>query len=167
LIGYLGNESFDRLFLNCSTSAKEKNLIELKKESRIDFESTDVSVLSIEALDSLVLNESISAESEDSLLKNILKLGFVYRDLLRHIRMEFLSEDGLSLLSEYFDIPPESVFELAVERITIFSSSSAVVRFANHFRHSRNLRRVRGEAIFGSVAGQSRWFQCFRISRSM
>jgi hypothetical protein len=69
-------------------------------------------------LDSLLLKESISVESEDSLLKNILKLGFGYRDLLRHIQLELLSEDGLSLLSESFDIPPESVFEFAVERIT-------------------------------------------------
>jgi hypothetical protein len=31
--GLLGNESFDRLFVKCSKSTKEKNVIELKKES--------------------------------------------------------------------------------------------------------------------------------------
>jgi hypothetical protein len=64
------------------------------------------------------LNESISVESEDSLLRHILKLGFGYRDLLRHVQVAFLSEDCLSLLSESFDIPPESVFDFSVERIT-------------------------------------------------
>jgi hypothetical protein len=118
LIGLLGNENVERLFLNCSESAKEKNLTELKKENRIDFDSTNVSVFSIEALDSLLLNEMVRVDSEDSLLINILKLGFGYRDLLRHIQLKLLSEDGLSLLSESFDIPPESVFEFAVERIT-------------------------------------------------
>jgi hypothetical protein len=92
--------------------------LKLNPESRINFESTDVSVLSIESFDSLLLNESISVESEDSLLRHILKLGFGYRDLLRHIQVSFLSEDGLSLLSESFEIPPESVFEFSVERIT-------------------------------------------------
>jgi hypothetical protein len=118
LIGFLGNEIFDRLFLNFSKSTEEKNLFELKKKSRINFESMDVSVLSIESLDSLLLNESISVESEDALLRHILKLGEGYRDLLRHIQVEFLSEDGLSLLSESVDIPPESVWEIVVDRIT-------------------------------------------------
>jgi hypothetical protein len=163
LIGLLGNEIFDRLFLKCSKSAEEKNLFELKTESRINFESTDVSILSIESFDSLLLNESISVESEDSFLKNILKLGFGYRDLLRHIQIAFLSEDCFSLLSESFDIPPESVFEFSVERIT----NSSIVRFANHFKHSGDLRRVPWQTVFGSVAGQSRWFRFFRISRSM
>jgi hypothetical protein len=113
----LGNESFERLFLNCSKAAEEKNPFELKKERRINFDSTDVSVFSFEALDSLLLNECISVKNEDSLLINILKLGSRYRDLLRHIQIEFLSEDGLSLLSEYFEIPPESVWEFAVDGI--------------------------------------------------
>jgi hypothetical protein len=69
-------------------------------------------------LDRPLLNEFMTVESADSLLINILKLGGGYRDLLGHIRIEFLSEDGLSLLSECFEIPTESVWEFAVERIT-------------------------------------------------
>jgi hypothetical protein len=69
-------------------------------------------------LDSLLLSESVSVESEDSLLRFILKLNADYGDLLRHITIEFLSESGLSLLEEHFEIPPESVWQSAVELIT-------------------------------------------------
>jgi hypothetical protein len=86
-------------------------------ERRIDLESADVSILSFEALDSLLSSESISVESEDALLQFILKLGLDYRDLLSHIQIEFLSEDGLSLLDEHFGIPPESVWQCAVELV--------------------------------------------------
>jgi hypothetical protein len=87
-------------------------------ENQIDFESTDISNFSFEALDNLLLNEFVKVESEDSLLRDILQLGPGYRDLVRHIHISFLSEDGLSLLSESFDIPSESVLHFAVERIT-------------------------------------------------
>jgi hypothetical protein len=135
----LGNEIFDRLFLNFSKSTEEKNLFELKKKSRINFESMDVSVLSIESLDSLLLNEDISVESEDSLLRHILKLGFGYRDLLKHIQVSFLSEDGLSLLFESIDIPPESVFDIAVELIThpAFPDSRIISGFPEIFAEFR------------------------------
>jgi hypothetical protein len=65
----------------------------------------------------LLLSESISVGSEDSLLRIILKLGSGDRDLLRHIQIGFLSEDGLSLLDEHFGMPPESVWHSAAEWI--------------------------------------------------
>jgi hypothetical protein len=52
-------------------------------ESVIDLESTDVSV---EALDSLLLSESVSVENEKALLCLILKLGIGNRDLLKQHR---------------------------------------------------------------------------------
>jgi hypothetical protein len=60
----------------------------------------NASVLSVEALDSLLLSESILIASEDSLLRFLLKLGPDYRNLLRHIRFVFLSEDGLCRVSK-------------------------------------------------------------------
>jgi hypothetical protein len=84
-------------------------------ESRIDLESVD---LSVEALDNLLSNEFVIVESEDPLLRHILKLGLDYRDLLRHTEIGFLSEDGLSLLDEDLVIPSESVWHCAIERIT-------------------------------------------------
>jgi hypothetical protein len=85
-------------------------------ESRIDLASTDLSDLAIELLDSLLLSESVSVESEDAFFELILKLGPDYRNLLRHIQTVFLSEDGLSLLEEHFP-PPELLWECAAERI--------------------------------------------------
>jgi hypothetical protein len=118
LSGLLGNVTVERLLLDCSKVNNRMNLSELMKEKRLDFESVDVSIVSVEALDSLLLNESISIESEDSLLRFLLKLSPDYRDLLRHIQIEFLSEDGLSLLDEHFGIPSESVWQCAVEWIS-------------------------------------------------
>jgi hypothetical protein len=117
---FLGNEHLERLFLKFSKSDIGKNLSELMIESQIgiDFESADLSNFSFEALDNLLLNESVSVESEDSLLRDILKLGPDYRDLVRHIHISFLSADGLSLLSEHFDHPPESVWQNTAELIS-------------------------------------------------
>jgi hypothetical protein len=110
LSSFLGNVSLERLFLGCSKADIRMNLSNLVIEERFDLESIDVSV---EALDSLLLNEFVTVESEDSLLQFILKLDRSYRGLLRHIQIEFLSEDGLSLLDEI----PESIWNCAAERI--------------------------------------------------
>jgi hypothetical protein len=90
----------------------------------------DVSVVSVEALNSLLLNEILKVESEDALLRLILKLGLGYRDLLRHIQIGLLSENGLSILEEDLGIPSESVWQCAVERIAhfgIYQASTAVL----------------------------------------
>jgi hypothetical protein len=71
-------------------------------ERRIDFECVDVSILSVEALGSLLLSEFVRVESEDSLLRFIFKLGSDYRNLLRHIEIGFLSDDGLSHFGRIF-----------------------------------------------------------------
>jgi hypothetical protein len=63
LIGLLGNESFERLFLNYS---EEMNLWELMKERRIDLESTDVSVLSLEALPNIASRPEHAHETEST-----------------------------------------------------------------------------------------------------
>jgi hypothetical protein len=118
LSNVLGNENLEVLFLNCLKSYIRMNLSELMIERWIDLESVDVSILSIEELNNLLLSEFVTVESEDSLLQFILKLGRDYRDLLRHIKIAFLSKDGLSLLDEDLEIPPESVWQSAVERIT-------------------------------------------------
>jgi hypothetical protein len=101
--------------MGCSKADIGKNQSDLVIERQLDL--SDLSVLSIEGLDSLFLRESVSVESEDALLQFILKLGSGYRDFLRHIQIEFLSDDGLSLLNEHFGIPPESIWQCAAERI--------------------------------------------------
>jgi hypothetical protein len=96
--------------LNYSKGDIQLNLSELMMKERI-------TELSVEALDSLLLSESVTIESEDSLLQFLLKLGPNYRDLLRHIQIEFLSENGFSILDSLLEIPPESVWECSVEQI--------------------------------------------------
>jgi hypothetical protein len=93
----LGNVTLERLFLDRSKLDIRRNLSELMIEQRIDCESVAVSVVSVEALDSLLLSEFVRVESEDSLLRFVLKLGSEYRDLPRHIRIQFLSEDGFCI----------------------------------------------------------------------
>jgi hypothetical protein len=110
----LGNVIFELLFLDCSKADNRMNLSELMKQRRIDLESA---VLSVEALDNLLLSEFVTVESEDALLEFILKLGLDYRDLLKHIQLAFLSEDGFGLLDEHFKIPSESVWQCAAQRI--------------------------------------------------
>jgi hypothetical protein len=127
LAGLFGNENLELLFLGCQEANIRKNLSDLMKERRLDLESVDVSILSIDALDSLLLSESVSVESEDSLLRIILKLGPDYRNLLRHIQIAFLNEDGLSLLEEHFEIPPESLWECVAERIAHPPLSSRII----------------------------------------
>jgi hypothetical protein len=79
-------------------------------ERQIEIGSTDVSVLSVGALDSLFLSEFVSGESEDLFLHVVLKLGLVDQDLL---------------------------IGLALPNRKDHTSVSPSVRFANHFGHSR------------------------------
>jgi hypothetical protein len=116
LSNVLGNVVLERLFLNRLKSDVWMDPPELVMETRIDLESADVSVFSVEALDSLFLSESVSVSSEDALLQFVVELGPTYWGLLRHIQVRFLSVDGLSLLHEHyllnepFGISSESVW---------------------------------------------------------
>jgi hypothetical protein len=115
--GLFENVNLERLFVNCSKAGIRTNLLDLGRERGINLGSADLLVLSVEALDSLLLSESVFVESEDALLQFILNCDPGYRDLLRHIQIGFLSDDGLSLLEEDFEIPPESLLQGAVEWI--------------------------------------------------
>jgi hypothetical protein len=87
-------------------------------------ESADVSV---EALDSLLLSESVSIENEDGLLWFILKLSPGCRDLLKHIAIIFLSANGLSLLGTDFRIPPESLWQCAFKQFAGLLLDSRII----------------------------------------
>jgi hypothetical protein len=100
----LGNVGLERLFLDSLKADVWMNQSDLMVGSRIDLESTD---LSFEVLDSLLLNDFVTVESEDSLLRFIVNRGSGYRDLLRHIQIGFFIEYVVSLMDEHFGIPPE------------------------------------------------------------
>jgi hypothetical protein len=113
----LGNAFLEHLFLGSSKARIRATLSDWPMKKSIDLESIDLSVLSVEALNCLLLSESVSIGSEDALLDLILRLGSDYQGLLRHIQIGFLSMDGLSLLEKHFSIPPESMWCCAVESI--------------------------------------------------
>jgi hypothetical protein len=95
------NVNLERLFLGCSKADIRKNLSDLVKERRVDLEFADISALSFEALDSLLLSESVSVENEDALLGNVLKLVPGDGDLLRHIQVRLIISEFPDIFTEF------------------------------------------------------------------
>jgi hypothetical protein len=75
LSGHFGNAALESHFLFCSKAGFEATLSVSVIEKRVVLESEDLSILSFEALDDLLLNCSVMIESEDSLLKLFLNRG--------------------------------------------------------------------------------------------
>jgi hypothetical protein len=74
---------------------------------------SDVSVLSVDSLDSVLLSESFMINSEDSLLQILFTLG--HPPLLHHIRWEFVSAAAIaSLCEDPLLCPPTESLWLAV-----------------------------------------------------
>jgi hypothetical protein len=90
---------------------------------RLDLNSIDLSILSVEALDDILAGASFSIDSEDHLLKRLLSLGDEYRPLLRWIEIRFLSATGLAALTEDLAFPP-GMFMVGHSRSPDSSSSS-------------------------------------------
>jgi hypothetical protein len=91
------NAFLERLFLNgisCSffSIASRVNLSAI----------SDFSLLSVDALDDLLSNESVMFESEDDLLEQIFELGFLHYPLLGHLRPALLSQAGKSFFATAF-----------------------------------------------------------------
>jgi hypothetical protein len=76
---------------------------------RLDFTSFDLSMLSVEALDEVLVRGSFSIASEDALLERLLGLSDDYLPLLRRIEIGFLSTTGRATLAELFVVPRESL----------------------------------------------------------
>jgi hypothetical protein len=74
LSDFVGNVILEILFLGCSNSEILMNLSELMIERRLELESADFSILSVEPLDYLLFSESISVEIEDELLRRIVRV---------------------------------------------------------------------------------------------
>jgi hypothetical protein len=108
-------------------------------ERPFSLDSTDPPILSFEGLDDLLLRSSVIIENEDELLRHILNLGSCYRFLLKHIQFCFLSAEGLSLLADHFEIPPQSIWEWAAEVIAhpSFSGSLIISDFPTIFAEFR------------------------------
>jgi hypothetical protein len=78
---------------------------------------SDVSLLSVDALDSMLLSESLMVDSEDALLHILLTLA--HPPLLRHIQWEFVSSAAITSLCEdlTFCHPTESLWLAVADRL--------------------------------------------------
>jgi hypothetical protein len=119
LSGHFGNAPLESDLLGCSKAGIAPTLSWFVIERRADCDSADVSALSFEALDDLLLSASvkIKIESEDELLRLFLNFGSGHRFLLKHVQLGFLSAEGSSLLVDHLEIPPESIWQCASEVI--------------------------------------------------
>jgi hypothetical protein len=105
---------------------------------RLDLNSIDLSILSVEALDDILAGASFSIDSEDDFLDRLLSLGDEYRPLLRWIEIRFLSATGLAVLTE--DLESPGMFVVGHFRSPDSSSSSTTsTRFADRFGLSGDL----------------------------
>jgi hypothetical protein len=126
--------------LACAKATIDATLSNAVIERRMSLESADLAGLSFEALDDLLLRSSVKFGSEDELLFLVLNFGLGSRLLLRHIQPRFLSAEGVLLLADHFDIPPESIWECAAEVITQPLDSRIISRFPAIFAEFRGKR---------------------------
>jgi hypothetical protein len=86
--------------------------------SRVSLHSvSDVSLLSVDALDSLLSSDSFMVDSEDALLQILFPLG--HPPLLRYIRWEFVSAAAIASLCEVLTLcsPTESLWLAVGDRL--------------------------------------------------
>jgi hypothetical protein len=79
----------------------------------------------------------------------------------------WVSADYLWLLVKDFKIQSESVWHCLAKWITHLFPHSEHLEFVDYLRFSKDLHRIRGEAIFISVTWQLRWFLCIGMSVSI
>jgi hypothetical protein len=103
----------------CSPSLE----LALAGTGRIDLDSIDLSVFSVEALDEVLDLASFWIASEDALVERLLSLGDGYRPLLGRIEIRFLSAAALAIVAEHFVFPPEWVFCGILDRLPRWNST--------------------------------------------
>jgi hypothetical protein len=100
--------------------------------SQFDLHSiADLSLLSIDALDDLLSSDSLQVKSEDVLLTSLLELGSAYSRILRHVRFELLSWEGVSAFANhfaYFSLT-ESIWDSIAARLKASLDSLIVASF--------------------------------------
>jgi hypothetical protein len=84
---------------------------------RFDLNVMDLSSLSVDAVDWILSGSSFYIESEDELLRRLLRLGSEYRPLLRHVEMRLLSCENIVAFIDYFEFPPEFVWRGIAHRL--------------------------------------------------
>jgi hypothetical protein len=82
----------------------------LSGTDRLDLNSVNLSMFSVEALDGILNGSSFSIASEDDLLEKLLCLDEKYHPLLSRIAIQFLSLPGRARLMEHLSFPTESIW---------------------------------------------------------
>jgi hypothetical protein len=87
---------------------------------------SNVSLLSVDALDSLLLSESFIVDGKEALLQILFTLG--HPALLRHMRWEFVSVAAIAFLYEHVVLfpPTESLWLAVADRLLHRESAEAV-----------------------------------------
>jgi hypothetical protein len=114
---HLENSALERLFFNLrfemvsseffihpfySSDQTESNATDISC-NLCSISTEDLSLLDIETLRGILSSESLRIESEDWLLKQLLKLGHDYSMLFEFVRFEFLSNESISLFVDHFE----------------------------------------------------------------
>jgi hypothetical protein len=99
----LCNVGLERFFFGLWSNSTVKSIVTLSSafaaHSRVSLQSiSDVSLLSVDALDSMLSSESLLVNSEDALLRILVPLG--HPSLLRHIQWRFVSTAAIASLCE-------------------------------------------------------------------
>jgi hypothetical protein len=95
----------------------------------LDFDSVDLSMFSIEALDDVLSNGLFSIVDECDLLERLLNLGEDYHPLLRWIDFRFLDSDGIARLAEHLIFAIEWMWSEIVEGLIVLSLELIIVDF--------------------------------------
>jgi hypothetical protein len=113
----LGNVGLERLFFGLWNNSTVNSTVALSNafaaHSRVYLQSdSDISLISVDALDSLLSSKSFVVDNQDLLLHLLVPLG--HPDLLRHIQWEFVSTVAIASLCEYLT---ESLWLAVADRV--------------------------------------------------
>jgi hypothetical protein len=156
----LGNRTLEYFILNLRFDTKNEEIdldgIFCESEEIVydlcSISIEDLSLLEVSTLETILSSDSLRIESEDFLLKLILSLGIDYSSLLRHIKLEFLSSDGLLSFFdhiEYYDFTHDH-FTGLVNRLKCYEDEN--IRKHRYFEHEMKIQSGLDSVIISSIA---------------
>jgi hypothetical protein len=84
---------------------------------RLDLNSVDLSIFSVDALEDILAGTAFCLVSEGDLLERLLSLGEEYRPLLRWIEIRFLSAASFTALMEHLEFAADWVWCYIADRL--------------------------------------------------
>jgi hypothetical protein len=150
----LKNDRLELLFLsisNCSSDPIEIDCgrgfdvnVEMMASQLFSYSKETLSSFGFDLLNEMLANEFLCVWSEDELLKTVVSLGDHFRSLLKHIRVDFLSQSGLHDFLQIISFHEicESQWNTIVSRLENFRDDSIETRRFVKFPNSNILRKV-------------------------